>query len=305
MAVVKRGDEIVGIVYAKERRVLGFSTGVIFGDATFGSMIIAAPHDREMVFRVTLNALLEQRHIRGLRLLVPPQGPELSTLLAPSTRRFDVCQTPVDYHSVLELPSRYHDFLEHLGYRTRRNFRYYRKHFEAAGHSYVEQVPLPEIQKIALSLLREKVVGADLSGIQRALNIFAAVDRPLLVGLRKRNGEWLSILGGWYEADRAVVFLQMNSDRKHAPLSLSVVMRGYLIESLIRKGIRNLVFWAGVGDPLNRHVKPIPAAAVYVDARTFAWRVLRRSINSRRHWFPSMLADWIGGPANDSSALSQ
>ncbi len=305
VVVVSRPNGIAGIVYAKERRVLGFPTGVIFGDATFGSMIIAEPSDCEIVFRAGIHALLQQRHVQSLRLLVPPDGHELSTLLGLSARPFDVCQTPVDYHSVLGLPSGYEEFLETLGHRTRRNFRYYRQRCEAAHHSYAERIPLHEFQKIALSLLKEDVVGADLGGINRALRIFASVDRPLLVGLRQQNGDWLSVLGGWYESNRAVVFFQMNSDKRHARFSLSLVIRGYLIESLIEAGIKNLVFWAGVGDPLNRYVKSIPAVAVYVDARNLAWRMLRRSINSRRHWLPPLLGEWIGGPVDNPAALSQ
>ncbi len=229
---------------------------------------------------------------------------ELSTLAALSAGSFDVCQTPVDYHSVLRLPSSYEAFLENLGHRTRRNFRYYRQRSEAAQHCYADEVPLPEFQKIAFSLLKQGVVGANFDGIKRALSIFAAVDHPLLVGLRRQNGEWLSILGGWYESDRAVVFLQMNSDRKYGQFSLSLVMRAHLIEALIGKGVQNLVFWAGVGDPLSRYVKPVPAVAVYVDARNFAWRMLRQFVNSRRNWLPALLSQWIGGPAEGQSIPS-
>lgn len=302
--VVHQGSAPAGIVYFKERRAAGFLTGVVFGDSSLDSMIVAAVADREWVFRAAVDALLQQKRVQSLRLVVAPGSPELSTLLALAGKSLDVSQTPIDYHSVLELPSSYEGFLDGLGSRTRRNFRYYRQRSEAADHCYVEEISFPEFHEIAFSLLKESVVGADLKGVKRALNIFAAVDRPLLVGLREKNGEWLSILGGWYESDRAIIFFQMNSDKKHARFSLSTVLRAHLIESLIENGTDRLVFWAGVGGPLSRYVKPVPAVAVYVDAQNLAWRTLRRFINSHRNWVPALLGEWVGGPSNGCSALT-
>ncbi|HWF48074.1 MAG TPA: hypothetical protein VG168_13785 [Bryobacteraceae bacterium] len=296
VAVVRQAGKIAGIVYAKERLLAGIPTGMIFGDSTIATMTVAEPDCRRIVFHSAMTALLQRPHVRSLRLLVPPNGTELQSLRQYASMSFDVCHAPIDYHSVLELPSTYEGFLARLGSRTRRNFRYYREHSEAAGHAYVEDIPHSEFERIAYSLLKEGVIGAKQSGVSRALRMLAAVKRPWLVGLRSPGGEWLSIIGGWYDADRAVMFFQMNSDRKHAKLSLSLVARAHLIESLIGQGVRSLVFWAGVGDPLHRYVQPIPAVAVSVDAQTFSWRLFRRLVNSRRRWLPPKLAEWIAGP---------
>jgi hypothetical protein len=274
---------------------------MIFGDSTFHSMIVADPKYRQIVFRVAIAAILRQPRVRSLRLLVPPHGIEVDTVLQLASSSFDLCHAPANHHSVLQLPSSYRNFLNTVGSRTRRNFRYYREHSEAAGHVYVEEIALAEFRKAAYSLLKEGVVGANVTGIDRAINIFATVNRPLLVGLRRENGEWLSLIGGWYESNRAVMFLQMNSDKRYARFSLSLVARAHLIESLIGKGVRSLVFWAGVGGPLSRYVEPVPATAIYVDAQHFAWRTFRRIVNSRRNWLPVALREWIGGPANGSS----
>jgi hypothetical protein len=296
VAVVRQAGEIAGIVYVKERLLAGIPTGMIFGDSTIASMTVAEPDRRRLVFDSAIAALLQLPRVRSLRLLVPPRGTELQSLRQLSLMSFDVCHVPIDYHSVLELPPTYERFLAILGSRTRRNFRYYRERSEAAGHIYMEDIPHSEFQRIAHSLLKEGVIGAKQCGISRALEMLAAVKRPWLVGLRSEGGEWLSIIGGWYDADRAVMFFQMNSDRKHPKLSLSLVARAHLIESLIRHGVRSLVFWAGVGYPLHRYVQPIPAVAVSVDAQTFSWRLFRRIVNSRRGWLPPKLAKWIAGP---------
>jgi hypothetical protein len=54
----------------------------------------------------------------------------------------DTVSLEVLNHSRLELPSSYDDFLNRLGARTRRNFRYYRRRFEATGGQYISGVPL-------------------------------------------------------------------------------------------------------------------------------------------------------------------
>jgi hypothetical protein len=89
------------------------------------------------------------------------------------------------------------------------------------------------------------VIGGELNGVERALKILATVDQPVLAGLRDSDGRWVGILGGWQEADNATVFLQMNHERENLGNSLSLVLRGYLIERLIESGVRTLRFWAG------------------------------------------------------------
>ena len=87
----------------------------------------------------------------------------------------------------------------------------------------------------------------------------------MLVGLRARGGEWLAVLGGWYDRDQATVRFQMNRDQEHRADSLSVVLRLYLIESLIRRGFQSVVFVHGVGDPLKRYCRNIPTVVLYLD----------------------------------------
>ena len=63
----------------------------------------------------------------------------------------------------------------------------------------------------------------------------AVGDRLLAMGLRHRNGEWLIVMCGVYRPGAGVLLLQLNNDRDFPRDSLSVVMRAYLIESLIRQ----------------------------------------------------------------------
>jgi hypothetical protein len=295
VAVTEPGST-VGVVYAKERKFAGIPTGLIYADATLDAMVVAKPEHRERVFEIAVSQLVNGRGFRGLRILVPPEGYEnraIERILG--SRRLDVRRTRVENHSVLDLASSYESFLAGLGSRTRRNCRYYRRRFESVGE-YMPDVSFPEFQSVAMRMLEQSVVGARRSQVDRALRMLAAVDRPILVGLRRHDGEFLSIVGGWYEFDRAVVVFQMNNERANPQSSLSLVARGYLIEALIAQGVRRLLFWAGTGAPLGRYCYFLPTTSIYLDTPGLVWRTLRGVAARAGALLPRRLAEfasWI------------
>jgi hypothetical protein len=287
----------VGIVYAKERKFAGVPTGVIYADAALDSMVVAAVRDRERVLEIAIRRLRETPGHLGLRLSVRPDGFEHSVVnrMLPSLA-MDVHYANVENHAVLDLPRCYESFLENLGQKTRRNFRYYRRRSEALDRRYIAEVPLPEFRAATRGLLKKSVIRARRNGVARALRMFAEVDRPILVGLRNSTGEWLSILGGWYESDHAVIFLQMNNDRDYPESSLCTVLRGYLIENAILRGATAILFWSGVSAPLSRYCRFLPTIGVHLDVTGFVWRNVRRALAGTARFLPPrfrLLVNWI------------
>jgi len=132
--------------------------------------------------------------------------------------------------------------------------------------------------------------------VDRTADLVAAARRPLAIGLKHHNGEWLSVIGGWYKPHGAVLFLQHNNNRDFGPYSLSVVLRAYLIESLIRERLNELVMWADTGPPLSRYVTYTPTIGVHLDVPTYVWRVARGFISTVGPWLPRRLASaaqWV------------
>jgi hypothetical protein len=274
---IYQGQSIVGFICAKERKVLGLRSGLISGDDTLSRMVAAEPGMEGEVFEAGVRHFLSSSRTHGLRLVLPPDGHALNAIQRIAEHApVDVQYRQAQYHTALPLGDSYDSFLHGLGDKTRRNFRYYRRRFESVHRSYVPQMELHEFGQVALQLEKLDVVGANLNGIKRGMRMMSQVQRPMLTGLRGPDGEWLSILGGWYEGDQAVVFLQMNNDQGYPQDSLCTVARGYLIESLIAMGIRKLVFWAGVGGPIARYCAPVPTVGVFLDKRTLPWRATRR-----------------------------
>src|SRR4029077_6264386 len=136
-------------------------------------------------------------------------------------------------------------------------------------------VPVAELARVMTDLRDKSRIPTDTAGIARALKMIESADRPWVVGLRGRDADWMSVSAGWFSGGRAIMLLQLNNDREYDDASLSVVLRAYLIETLIRKQVPELVFWCGTAPPLSRYAVPLPVVAVHIDARTLGWRLLR------------------------------
>jgi hypothetical protein len=294
---VTHGSELAGVVCAKERILRGLRLGVVYADLTFGSTLLGGPLEQQETFLIALQTLLAFAGTRGIRLGVRRRSPELAAvrkLLASS--RVDVHFSRVRNHVSLSLPGTYEQLLLSFGYTTRHNFRYYRRRFEAAGHVYLDNVSLDELRSAAFYLTPKCRIPDRSHSIDRLLKMTATAHRPLAVGLKHRNGEWLSIIGGVYRPEAGVLLLQLNNDRDFPRDSLSVVLRGYLIESLIHQGIKEFIIWAGTGGPLSRYVTYIPTLGIYLDSPEYKWRLVRRLVSKFGPWLPSQLkgeALWI------------
>ncbi len=293
VAVVRDRTRIVGVFFCKERVFLGLPSGIIQADGSLESPVVSDAGLRESVFLLALRALSRRPGVRAIRLLVAPDGYEISNLAYLSSQ-MELSFRRIEYHSRLPLAATYELFLEELGRHTRRNFRHSRRQ-NAASHIFHPNLSSSDFQRIALILLGEGAVGSRRS-IARAFELIHAADRPLIAGLQNVEGEWLSVVCGWYEQNRVVILLQMNSHKKHANASLSLVLRGYLIERLIGEGVRELVFWHGLRGPLQRYAHWIPTIAVHLDSSRTVWRSFRHFVRIGRSLLPrelSKLTEWI------------
>jgi hypothetical protein len=260
-------------------------------------LVVAAPSEQQDVLTVALQTLFASAGVRGVRLVIPPNGPEQRAVTtAAAALGLDVAYTSGATHVRLLLPDSYQQFLHDLGASTRRNFRRYRGRFEAAGHRYLAHLSPDEFRQAMWELHTKSRIPSSRRTIERGVNLIAAVEQPIAVALRHHSGAWLSVAGGWYEASRATLFVQLNHDRAFADLALSGVLRGYLINTLIHQGIGELVFWAGTGPPLAHYAACVPALGVHLDRPTCGWRTLRAVLARLSAWLPKRLAaesTWI------------
>lgn len=301
VVAVYSAREVVGIVYTKERVISGIPTGVVYADGSLGGILLGNPLHRQNSFRVALETLFASPRIRGVRLRVLRCSDELEAVKRlVASRSLDAQYSRIKhnestlwrYHAHLPLADTYEQFLKGLGSTTRHNFRYYRRRFEASGHSFIESLSMDELRSVALDLVpKSKFTGRPQQiSIETDLNMVATTGRPLAIGLKHHNGEWLSVIGGWYRPRGAVLCFQCNNDRNFGPDSVSVVLRAYLIELLICQGLEELVIWEDTGPPLSRYVTYVPTIGVHLDAPTYSWRVARAFISTVGPRLPKRLA---------------
>ena len=307
VVAVCRERDIIGILYARERTIKGIPTGIVYADGSLSSILLADPLYHKRAFHTAIEALLASPRIRTMRLRILHSSRDFDgAMQLTSSASHDVQYFPVKDHSSplwknhahLRLAHSYDQFLNGLGSTTRHNFRYYRRRFEASGHSFVEHLSVNELRSGALSLFPKSKYTARSPEpwIDDHLQMVTASSRPLGVGLKHSDGRWLSVLGGWYTPGGAVLRFQCNNEIDFGHDSLSVVLRAYLIELLIRQGFKELVIWGDTGPPLSRYVTYADTIEVRVDVKSPSWRMARSIVSILEPILPHRLAaaaHWI------------
>jgi Acetyltransferase (GNAT) domain len=298
VVVVSQGQRVAGLLYGGERMVAGIPTGIVLGDDTLGTLIAAHPEERESVMLCAVEALL--RHKAALRFRIASD--RLAFLRNASAKaNANIHFYREQYHAHLELPPTYDEFLTKVRGPTRHNLRRYRRRSELASNEFCPDQPFADFCVAAKRLFPKAAYAKSESNFQRYLAMIEAVPSRLLIGLRGRGGEWISLAGGWYASGRAVLCLQLN-DPAWSRESVSLVLRSYLIEHLINRGIRELVFWAGTSPPLNSYAVDREEFMTYVDSQSHRWRLVRLACVTLAKFAPVTFGNWLKWEAPGANA---
>ena len=154
-------------------------------------------------------------------------------------------ETP-DY---LELKETFDETLAKIGTRTRRNMRYYRKRAEVElGCVFLPEVRIGRGEFLDFNRECMYAVPARVAGWR--YHSLRDLETPLFMGIKDKDGRWLSLLGGRRHHDGTEILWQMNRSGLSA-YSLSIVMRSYFIEHEIAHGMRKLYMEGGTAHPLR------------------------------------------------------
>ena len=154
-------------------------------------------------------------------------------------------ETP-DY---LTLEETYAGTLGKIGQRTRRNMRYYRK--RAEGELGCAFLPLVQIDKREfLDFNRDCMYTVPTKVAMWRYDSLKYLETPLFMGIKDRDGRWLSLLGGRRHNAGTEILWQMNRGGLSA-YSLSIVMRSYFIEHEIAHGMTKLYMEGGTAHPMR------------------------------------------------------
>lgn len=300
VAVVSQGSRVAGLLYARERMVAGIPTGIVLGDDTLGTMVVARPDEAESVLHCAVETLL--KHKAALRFRV---ASDHLALLQTETAKAnaEIHSYREEFHSHLELARTYDEFLGKFRSHTRHNFCRYRRRSELAGNEFCPDLSFADFCAAAKGLFPKETYARHESNFHQCVAMIEAMPSQILVGLRRSTGEWVSLAGGWYAGDRAVLNMQLN-DRTCAKESVSLVLRSYLIEQLINRGIREVVFLAGTSAPLSYYITHREEYMTYVDSRSHPWRLVRLACVTLAKLAPATFGKWLKWDAPDVNGNS-
>ena len=259
---------LVGILYAYELPVGGIPTGYAFGGDQMGRGLIVCAPERERELLTAGCSFLLQHGIHAIRLDWTPRLPleEHSLHMPQADESLKIVSDPRNEGDWLKLLPDYDQFLAQLGSHTRRNLRYYRRKVEAAGMTYSGTLAPSEFREAMRSLNRLADYPMEREEVLRDQRYMSTFGTPVVAGLRTEAGDFVSLVTGYTVDKHLHILTQLNGeDETLRKLSLSVVLRGFLIEDFIARGFTAVHFFQGSSPMLGRFCATVDLQHVSID----------------------------------------
>lgn len=277
-----------GAVLVFEYALKGIGTRIFATDDSSGVRTVFGPEEiRPQIAKLAAETLLRQ-HAQIVLIscrtnCAHPEDLAETTVLVPGSCSATQWRQVRDR---LQLADTYDKTLAALGKHTRRNLRYYRRLAEKEiGVEFVPdahgKVSESDFQNLNLNSTHPSTA---LEALRR-LNSMRKLKDPVFFGLRRGNGEWLSLAGGWhcgsevgsYErrwGNETWIEWQLNRVGLEN-LSISTVMRAYMLETLIARGTRTLAFIGGTPHTMSESFRPDWTADVILRRRSLTANLVR------------------------------
>ena len=245
--------DLVGSVLLLEYRLLGLGTQAFASNDRSGSgTLLAMPEDRMSVGAAACELLIS----RGASVVMLSFAGAPGAQYQPSFQRFSDPLLGLQWAvrsrcapSYLQLRETLDATLGQLGQKTRSNMRYYRRKAEKELGCY----PVAEVVADDEELLRfntECMYPVDAATLRWRLKALRRLTHPYLMGMKDREGRWLSILAGRRFGDTSEILWQLNRDG-YSNQSFSTVMRSYCIEQELACGAHRLQVEGGTFHSMN------------------------------------------------------
>jgi hypothetical protein len=251
-------DGLMGALFLYEFNVFGFGLRAFASNDRSGrGTMLALPHHRLKVAAIASRVLLD----RGAYVIM------LSFRLGTGEadkESMEMFEFPMSSHTsltaqwarrereiagYLPLLESYDATLATIGQKTRRNLRYYRRRAEVQLECTLVPEVVIDVEEF-LAFNRECMYPVADHVARWRLNTMKELTEPVMMGLKDKDGRWLSLLGGRRNKDRSEILWQMNRDGLSS-LSLSTVMRSYCIEHEIQRGMKRLYMEGGTAHSVH------------------------------------------------------
>ena len=300
-------DDLMGAMLIFEQNIAGIGVGAYAtNDRSGRHTLISVAQDRSRVVALASRALLERgAHLILMSYRAGDAGGTGATnrppLLEVAEQGMGVAQWAVRKRTIpgyLPLSTTFDATLAKIGQRTRSNLRYYRRRAEAdLGCVFLPQIEATREEVLRFNRKCMYAVPASVAGWR--YDSLKDLKDPVFMGIKDREGRWLSLLGGRRYGDRSEILWQMNRSG-HATSSLGTVMRSYCIEHEIAHGSRRLYIEGGTPHPIKFSFVPEELTDLVVMRPTLTAKVMhmvaRRCIapdNELSHMLDAKDLEWL------------
>jgi hypothetical protein len=269
VVIFRAESALVAAAFFHQVCFVGVGSGLACaGDPMGDGLLIAPAQERETFLRCAIEELVNvQKKFHTVRLRVKTSRPSLLVDFEAPGLRNKFIERTVQHRLVLA--ETYEEMLASFGLRTRRSLRAKRRQLENnLRPDFFPGIAAEEAFE-AMCFLRAKS-----SMPARSMWYFEGLRKMLhtredafAMGLRSKDGTWLSVLSGWRRNGTTYIDVQLNHST-YMRESLSAVMRAFLLEYEISVGQKYIVFVGGCSALLERYCSPHEAFADLVVTRS-------------------------------------
>jgi hypothetical protein len=245
-------EEIDGAILLYEYQVAGVGCKVFAADYHGGDRTVIAPRQfRAQVASLGCSALLAKGalavQVTYQTELPSSEGPFLHD--AKGSSRWRRASSARAMHGYVPLEDTYDATLAKFGKHTRRNLRAARRHAEAnLGYTFVAEPVMSKEEFMALNRVSTYPVSDELAAWRH--DAMKLIPGCLFLGIRSRDGEWLSVIGGRRHQNGTFVEWQMNR-ADMTKFSLGTLMRSHLLEYEVQRGSKRLYLVGGTSHSMK------------------------------------------------------
>ena len=249
-----------------ERRVGGWRTGIYDG----ALLLSAAASSAQIRLWLDSPALaLTDADAVTLRIIGPRMPTQVSNSSQENRRVAEKTVQPIKIQEVMPLADTFESFLRGLGKHTRRNMLHAQSRAKRDGIKFSFTTAESSVDRSKLLTLAKLNMPFPTKPRQllSMIRLLAAQPRPFQAHLSQLVDHPFSVTGGFIEGDLALMIYQINN-RIFRSLSPSLMLRSFLVQALIERGVRYLAFVGGCVGPLYYQCTDVPAAEALIMRRT-------------------------------------
>ncbi|HEV2646708.1 MAG TPA: hypothetical protein VGU46_10115 [Acidobacteriaceae bacterium] len=264
--------DVLGAVMLYEYKFAGLGLQLFATDDMTGAATVIAPaHCRSEVTQTACGQLMDVGALAVLITFTPDEQQESTSY--GSSAAFSMARQVRSVPLGLALGQTLDETLATLGKHTRRNLRAYRRRLELElGSEFVPQVEMERSDFLAFN--RASMNPTTDHVVRWRYDSAHAGEEMMFAGIRARDGQWLSLMGGRRHGDTVSIDWQMNRDGM-ADRSLSTVLRCYVLEHETALGMKQMIFTGGTPHSMRHSFTRVDAVDAIAVRRSAGGRLVR------------------------------